>query len=377
MSSWLARIPAVKEHLRLPLGVLGAVLLSAAAGAVVAMPITSQLVSRFGSARLTQFTTALLCLAVMLPPLSISAVTLAFALFFYGASAGAMDVSMNTQAVEVEAGIGRPVMVSFHALFSIGGMIGALLGSVAARYGIGPALNLGVVGLAMAVFAALFVSRLVPDRRDHSPVEQSAREFLRPLIGLGIVAFCILLGEGAMADWSAVYLSQLSGPAVAPLGYAVFSMMMALGRLGGDWFHEHLGSVATVRFGSGLAAIGLAGALTIGNTAATLVGFGLVGCGFSAIFPIVCSVAGANAGGRPQAGIAAVSMTGYLGFLIGPPLIGFLAQAFSLRIGLGLVAVMSGVTTILAGIVRPPSPSLGGLDAAGADPLDTAQRFEA
>jgi fucose permease len=170
---------------------------------------------------------------------------------------------------------------------------------------------------------------------------------------LGVVAFCILLGEGAMADWSAVYLSQFAGLAVAPLGYAVFSLMMAMGRLSGDWFHAQLGAAATVRWGSALATAGLVGGLIVGTTTSALIGFACVGFGFSAVFPIVCSVAGANAGNRPQQGIAAVSMTGYLGFLVGPPLIGFLAQAYSLRLALGLVAVMSGLTASMAGIVRP------------------------
>jgi MFS family permease len=349
----LARIPAVQEKLRLPVGILGAVLLSAAAGALVAMPVTSRLVGRFGSARLTQLTAGLLCGAIILPPLAWTAPTLALFLFVYGAAAGSMDVAMNTQAVTVEAASGRRVMVGFHALFSFGGMIGALMGSAAARYGIEPALNLACVGVMMAALAAIASRNLIPDRRDRVTGSQSARELLLPLIGLGVVAFCILVGEGAMADWSAVYLNQLAGPAVAPLGYAVFSLTMAIGRLGGDWLHEHLGPVSTVRWGSGLAAIGLGGALSAGNVAAALIGFACVGIGFSAIFPIVCSVAGSKAGNRPQAGIAAVTMTGYLGFLIGPPVIGFLAQASSLRLALGLVAILSGLTSALAGSVRP------------------------
>lgn len=353
VSSWMARIPAVQEGLRLPVGILGAVLLSAAAGALLAMPVTSKLVGRFGSARVTQLTTGVLCIAVVLPPLAWSAATLSVFLFVYGAAAGSMDVAMNTQAVSVEAASGRRVMVGFHALFSFGGMMGSIMGSVAARYAIGPTLDLAVVGVMMAAVGATVFRNLIPDTRDLVAGPQSGRGLLRPLIGLGIVAFCILVGEGAMADWSAVYLNQLAGLAVAPLGYAVFSLTMAAGRLAGDWFHEHAGPVATVRWGSAMAAAGLGVALSIGTLAATLIGFAGAGFGFSAIFPIVCSVAGTRAGDRPQAGIAAVAMTGYLGFLIGPPVIGFLAQASSLRLALGLVAVLSGLTSCLAGNVKP------------------------
>jgi MFS family permease len=353
ISSWMARIPAVKEKLGIPLGTLGALLLSAAAGALVSMPLTSRLVGRFGSARMTQVTTAILCFVIALPALAGSAVTLAICLFVYGAAAGAMDVSMNTQAVEVEAVMGRPVMVGFHALFSFGGMIGALVGSAAAKWGIEPSVNLGGTGLALLLLAAVVVWQLIPDRHIHAAETGGFRNLVLPLAGLAVVAFCILLGEGAMADWSAVYLSQLADLARAPLGYAVFSLMMAMGRLSGDWFHAHLGAAATVRWGSALATVGLVGGLIAGTTASALVGFACVGFGFSAVFPIVCSVAGANAGNRPQQGIAAVSMTGYLGFLVGPPLIGFLAQAYSLRLALGLVAVMSGLTASMAGIVHP------------------------
>ena len=356
VSSWMARIPAVQERLGLPLGTLGAVLLSAAAGALLAMPLTSRLVGRFGSPRLTGVATALLCVAVALPPLAWNALSLAIFLFLYGAAAGAMDVSMNTQAVAVEAAYGSPVMVGFHALFSFGGMAGALLGSLAARYQIRPAAHLALIGVLMAAVAASVFRRFLPDRPSSAHQSGPFRDLLRPLMGLGVVAFCILFGEGAMADWSAVYLSRLAGLAVAPLGYAVFSLTMAIGRLAGDWFHHHWGPDSTIRRGSLLAALGLGGALLFGTTPAALVGFACAGWGFSAIFPIVCSLAGARATHRPQAGIAVVSVTGYLGFLIGPPLIGFLAQASSLRIALGLVALLSAFTTCFAA-VRPPSSS--------------------
>lgn len=358
VSSWLSRIPAVQEGLHLTVGTLGSVLLSAAAGALTAMPVTSRLVGTFGSASLTRITTGLLCVAVPLPALAWSALTLALFLFVYGAAAGAMDVAMNTQAVAVEASAGRRVMVGFHALFSFGGMTGAMIGSIAIRISLGPSRHLAFVAAMMAALAAIVCGMLIPDRCDRRRGSPSIRDLVLPLIGLGTISFCILLGEGAMADWSAVYLNQLAGLAVAPLGYAVFSLTMAMGRLGGDWFHEHLGPSSTVRWGSGLAATGLAGALCFGTTATTLIGFAIVGCGFSAIFPIVCSVAGRRAHNRPQAGVSAVAMTGYLGFLVGPPAIGFLAQAYSLRLALGLVATLSGLTCLLAGILRVGSETI-------------------
>jgi len=355
VSNWLARIPAVRQNLGLTVGVLGTVLLATAAGALLGMPLTSKLVGRFGSARITRISTLALCGCVVLPGLAWNAPVLALALFLYGAAAGAMDVAMNTEGVAVETGFGRPVMVAFHAMFSFGGMIGSLMGSAAASRGIRPAWHLVVVGATMAVASVPVCRQMLPNTRAAALDVRSTRELLRPLLGLGLIAFCILLGEGAMADWSAVYLQQLAGPGVAPLGYAVFSLSMAMGRLRGDWFHQHLGSVATVRWGGALAAVGLGTALLMGGTPATLAGFACVGWGFSAIFPIVCSVAGKKAGDKPEAGIAAVSGTGYLGFLVGPPVIGLLAQVWSLRAALLLVVVLSGLSSLMARLARTPS----------------------
>ena len=357
VSNWLSRIPAVQRQLNLQVGVLGLVLLGAPLGALIAMPITSKLVGRFGSGALTRISTLVLCAVLPLPAIAIGPLTLALFLVIYGAAAGAMDVAMNTQAVDVEHGYRRPVMVAFHALYSFGGMIGSLMGGFAAGRSIDPVEHLIAAGLPIAIASFFITRRLLPDQMEPVVETRSARELLLPLLGLAIISFCILVGEGAMADWSAVYLNGLTGPAMAPLGYAVFSLTMALGRLAGDWFHEHLGSVRTVRFGSALAAAGLAGALLWGTVPATLAGFACVGLGFSAIFPIVCSVAGRKAAPQPQAGIAAVTGTGYFGFLIGPPIIGFLAQLSSLRAALGFVSLLSAIAAILAGVARVRSAS--------------------
>jgi predicted MFS family arabinose efflux permease len=352
VSNWLSRIPAVQAKLNLSVGILGATLLATAAGALIAMPLTSKLVGRFGSARVTRISTLGLCICVVLPGLAWNAAVLAAALFVYGAAAGLMDVAMNTEGVAVEAAYARPVMVSFHALFSFGGMLGSLMGSVAAARSIAPQWHLAAVGAVLAAASIPVCRHMLVNTSEPLPDPGSTRELLGPLIGLGVVAFCILLGEGAMADWSAVYLGQFSGAGVAPLGYAVFSLSMALGRLGGDWFHLRLGSVATVRWGGALAAVGLSIALLAGGVPVTLAGFACAGWGFSAIFPILCSVAGKKAGDKPQAGIAAVTATGYLGFLVGPPVIGFLAQASSLRTALLLVAALSGLASLMARIAR-------------------------
>jgi len=279
---------------------------------------------------------------------------LAAALFAYGATAGCMDVSMNAQAVTLEHSWGRPIMSSFHGLFSLGAMIGAALGGVAASVGLSPEVHFTCGAVAFALLATAVFPWLVPDP-EHTADAQVGFRFTRQLAGLGLIGFCILLGEGAMADWSAVYLrsSLGTGPGFAAAGYALFSGGMTIGRFAGDRLTERLGRVRLVRDGSLLATAGLAFALLIGTTWSALIGFAAAGLGFAAIVPLIFAAAGRVPGIAPGAGIASVTTAGWLGFLTGPPLIGFTAEWTSLRIALGTVAVLSATGAWLAPAVEP------------------------
>jgi MFS family permease len=162
-----------------------------------------------------------------------------------------------------------------------------------------------------------------------------------------------------MADWSAVYLNRFTGQGLAALGYSVFSLTMAAGRLGGDWLRARVGSVAMVRGGSALAAIGLGSALAAGRLVPALIGFACAGAGWASIFPILSGAAGHKSPSQPEAGVAAVTATGFFAFLVGPPLIGFIAQAWTLRIGLAVVVALSAVAATMAGVVRDADMGLG------------------
>ena len=353
VANWLARIPAVQHKLSLPVGRLGAALLCTAAGALCGMPVTARLVGRFQSAAVTRVSTYLFFLVLPLPGLVTHAWMLGPALFVFGWAAATMEIAMNTQAVIVEQGLGRPVMTTFHALFSVGGMTGAAMGGFAASLGLAPAVHL--LGLVPFLLAAAWFStrRLLSD-----PPAQVVHEklhwsrHLNALWGLGTIAFCILMGEGAMADWSAVYASGLPGvtPGLAAAGYAVFSVAMAIGRFQGDRFRARFSETAIVRGGALLASAGLFAGLAQGGLAGALAGFACAGFGFSTIFPIVNFRAGQVAGISPQAGIAAVTAIGYTGFLMGPPLIGFAAQATSLRLGLCVIPMLSATAAVLSGV---------------------------
>jgi MFS family permease len=354
VAAWVSRIPAVQAALGLSKSALGSALLAIAAGSMISMPVAGWLTGKYGSKKTTLVATLAFCASLILPGVAPNLFLLAAALVCYGAGAGAMDVAMNVQGVEVETAYGRPVMSSFHALFSLGGMLGSAAGGLIAAAGIHPALHFSIAAAALAI-AAVVVS---PGMLDHVHAEEHPSmpsfRISRSVLILSLLAFCLLLNEGAMADWSSVYLrsSLKTSEAVAAYGYAVFSATMAIGRLVGDRLTVRFGRVEMVRYGALVAAAGLGTALLLGTIAATLLGFAAVGFGFAAIIPLVFGAAGRVEGQSAGSGLATVTTIGYLGFLIGPPLIGYAADLLSLRIALGLVVVLSVAGALLAPSVR-------------------------
>ncbi len=355
LGSWFVRIPAVQQGLSLGEGLLGLALLGAAVGALVSMPLAGALISRFGSRRVVGATALLLPLSVVLPALAPGLLLLVGAVAVVGAANGALDVSMNSQAVAVEREYGRPIMSSFHAAFSFGGLAGATLGGLVASAGVAPLPHLAAVA-ALGVVAAAFVYRaLLPASADAADEGEPA--FARPtraLLGLGVISFCVLLGEGAMSDWSAVYLDGTleTGPGFAAAGYAAFSLAMAFGRLFGDGLAERLGHVRLVRACGAIAAGGLGAALLVGQPVFALIGFACAGAGFSVVFPAALSAAGRAEGTAAGPALAAVSTAGYTGFLVGPPAIGFAAELVGLGGALFVVVGLSAAIVIFAGAVR-------------------------
>lgn len=355
LGSWFVRIPAVQQELGLSEGLLGLALLGVAVGALASMPITGALVSRLGSRRVVGATALLLSVSIVLPALSPSLLWLIPALAVLGASNGALDVSMNSQAVVVEERYGRPIMASFHAAFSFGGLAGAVLGGLVASAGAEPLAHFSAVAALCGLASILAYRRLLPDSADIA--EEGAPAFARPtraLLGLGVVSFCVLLGEGAMADWSAVYLSGPlgTGPGFAAAGYAAFSLTMAFGRLFGDGLIARFGPARMVRLCGALAAVGLGLALAVAQPAVALVGFACAGAGFSIVFPAALSAAGRTEGMAPSPALAAVSTAGYTGFLVGPPAIGFAAEVLGLGGALYIVVFLSVAVVLFAGAVR-------------------------
>jgi MFS family permease len=352
VATWVSRIPEIQTRLALTPAALGLTLLAAAVGSLVSMPLTGWLIDRRGSGRTTLFGSVAFCLALPLLALAHSAIWLAAALFGFGAAAGAMDVSMNAQAVAVEEQYGRSVMSSFHAMFSVGGMAGAAMGGWAAANRIAPLAHFLIAAAALFALTWIFAATgLIPDNDHHTKRTKLVLSRIPARVfGLAAIAFAFFLTEGAVADWSAIYLREFlgAGPGTAAMGYAVFSVVMAIGRFGGDAIIERLGRERTLRIFSAVAASGLALAVAAPVTTIALVGFGLVGAGCSVIVPVTFAASGRIAQLSKGAGMAVVSGGGYLGLLAGPPLIGFTAQAITLRNALILVTAFSATGIVLA-----------------------------
>lgn len=367
LATWVSRIPEVKAQHALGDGSLGYVLLAVAAGAIVAMPIAGALVGALGSRLMTVAAALALVVALPLPLVSPNVPLLAMSLLLLGAANGALDVSMNAQAVAVERAFARPIMSSFHALFSLGGVAGAALSAAVMAVGIGRMAHVGATVAGGIATVAACRRWLDPTRsRDHG---EGSRPFARPsstTLALGGLTFLGLLAEGAMADWSAVYLHDSLGTngSVAAIGFAFFSLAMTLGRFVGDFLVGRFGSATVLRGSSALAALGLAVGLALGNPWIAIAGFGAVGFGIANIVPVLFRAAGSIGGGASAgSSLAVVATTGYFGFLTGPALIGFTAEMTeSLPMALGLVSLACVTIACFGGIaidtnVGVPHPS--------------------
>jgi MFS family permease len=347
IGSWAARIPAVQRVAGLTNSELGIALFAMSLGALVSMPLAGWLAERIGSRRVT--VAALLGGAVSLFVASLAASLLgvAAALLGFGAAFGAMNVAANAQGLALERRYGRSILSSFHAAFSTGGLIGAGLGALAAAAGIEPPTHFGALGVVLGVGAVVGGHRLVPPTGDPPPASILVRP-PRRLFVLGMAAFFTLLAEGAAADWSAVYLkgSLSATAAVAALGYTAFSLAMAASRALGDRIGARVGAAALASSGGLLAATGLALALGVGSIPAALAGFAAMGAGLGVVVPVLFRAAGSTAGVPVGVGLAAVSTIGWLGFLAGPPAIGFVAGVVGLRSAL-LIVVAAILTAAL------------------------------
>ncbi|MFE9096867.1 MFS transporter [Streptomyces sp. NPDC007264] len=366
-AGWVVRIPAVKDQTGASAGALGLALLCVSAGAVVTMTLTGRLCRRYGSHPVTVICAVLLSLSVALPPLTRSAPELGAALLVFGMAYGGINVAFNSAAVDLVTALRRPIMPSFHAAFSLGGMTGAGLGGLVAN-SLSPVrhlLGLTVLGLLVTAVAGRALLRLkppvppvpvpVPADRVRPPDERAPHRLdartRRMVTVFGLIALCTAYGEGALADWGALHLEQDLGahPGVAAAGYSGFALAMAVGRLGGTVLLERLGRMRTVVSGGATAAAGMLLGSLAPSVWAALLGFAVTGLGLANIFPVAVERAGALAG---PGGVAVASTLGYGGMLLGPPAIGFMTDWYSLPAALTSVAALAALASVIGHGVR-------------------------
>jgi MFS family permease len=364
LGAWTARIPAIKHDLGLSDGKLSVALLAFAAGAITGMQVAGRVIDRVGASTVL-FPCALLEAAGLVSTaLAPSLVLLSCALFGFGLVHGALNIAMNANGVEVQRAMGRPIITSFHATYSIGGFLGAFLGGLFAQRGATPLTTFLWVGLLVVVLAVWSRIWLLPSTPASSddPSSDAAAARVSGVLFLGVLAFCCLVGEGAAADWSTVYVRDSLGgaPGFAAAAYAAFSLAMMGGRLVGDRLAARFGAVGLVRVSALLAAFGLILAIVVPAPWAGVVGFGCLGAGLACIAPQVFSAAGNRNPARAGQALARVAGMGYAGFLVGPVLIGGLAQISTLRWALIVPVVLTGFVALSAVALstpRVPAPS--------------------
>ena len=357
-ASWVSRIPAVRDALLLTESQLGMALLAMGVGALCSFQLAGRGLGYLSARTLTLATGFLYCYALPQPVMVGSLPVLALTLFLLGATSGAMDVAMNALAVEVEARQGKPIMSGLHGLWSAGGLCGASLGGLMAQHGVSPSTH--IIGVACGLAVALLVARQWLPDLPAKPAEAGPRfAFPEPaMLGLGAIVCCAFLIEGAMADWSAVYLKDTLGTtaAKAALGYAAFSFAMMGLRLAGDQIVARWRAANLLRLANAAAAAMMAVAIATQHTVLTLIAFVLVGLGVAVVAPLVFGAAARRSQHSAGHGIAAMATLGYGGFLMGPPAIGWLAHLTSLRMALLLVALLATAIALLSRHLDEPVP---------------------
>ncbi|NMX92064.1 MULTISPECIES: MFS transporter [unclassified Pseudomonas] len=352
IAAWAPLVPYAKARAQLNEGTLGLLLLCLGVGSIIAMPAAGALASRFGCRRVLSAGTILLCVA--LPMLAtVSSIPLLMAgLFLFGAGLGTVDSTVNLQAVIVERASGKTMMSGFHGLFSLGGIVGAA--GVSALLGLGLSPLSATLVVIVITLAALL--KAAPHLLPYGS-ESSGPAFAMPhgvVLFIGCLCFIVFLAEGAVLDWSAVFLSDERGldEAYAGLGYAAFALTMTIGRLTGDAIVRRLGAKRVIVIGGLLATAGMLLATLLPAWETALLGYALVGAGCSNIVPVLYTAVGKQTVMPEHIAVPAITTLGYAGILAGPALIGFIAHGSSLSVAFVLIAVLLLGVAISGKILR-------------------------
>jgi MFS family permease len=355
-ASWASRIPDIKEKLHLSEAGLGSVLFALPVGLMCSLGLSGWLVNKFGSRRVVISAALVYPFILLWLSLAATILQLIVALFFFGLFANFVNIAMNTQAVGVEGLYRRSIMASFHGLWSLAGFTGAAIGTLFVSENISPFTHFVMIWIASVLLVLVSFRSTLPSSSDAKNDQPILVLPNKHILLLGLIAFFCMICEGTMADWSGVYFKKVveSPASYATLGYVAFTATMATGRFVGDWLVTKFGVKRMLQLSGTFISSGLLLAVLFPNLVIATLGFFLVGFGVSSVVPIAYGLAGKSKTMTPGMALSAVSTIGFLGFLIGPPMIGFIAQASSLRWSFALIALLGMGTSLLAGKVDMP-----------------------
>lgn len=357
--TFAANIPRIKENLHLSPGALGLALLCCSLGGFIAMQFAAPLIKRFGLRSLLAILAPLFPLALILIALASNFATLAAAFALFGALTSIVGIAVNAHAIDIEKAYAKTIMSSFHALFSVGGLAGAAIGGLMAAYHMTVLQSLMIIAFGLSLLGALLIAKLFDVTKydfdeDHEVIESAHKhhqsKWWRQVLLIGSLMFICFLTEGAIADWSAIYMKDehAVGPFVAVLAYMIFNACMTVGRFAGDSVIRRFGSIPTLVGGGVMGVVGLSIGLFSPNIVIALVGFGVVGLGLSVLVPILISMAGNLSGGDRNVAIARASACGSIGLMAGPAVIGFVAETHDLLVAMMLPVILLAVLSIVA-----------------------------
>jgi fucose permease len=361
-ATWVSRIPLIKDELDLSAAELSLALLASPVGLLIAVQLVSTLVGRWTSGVVTRWAVPAASVAMVLPAFAWSLGSLAASLLVFGLTMGTLDTAMNTQAVAIERACRKPIMSGIHGMFSVGMLFGAVVGAGAAHADVDPRLHFVVAAACLAALGIWAARALLGPEAD-LPVQSAggAEGGARPRLAdhpylwvIGAIALCSFFAEGAVDDWSGVYLHEAQGAsfAVAPLGTAACSIGMAVGRFCGDAVIARHGRQATLSRSSLVAAAGMTVAVVAPTPAVAIAGYGILGLGVATIVPIALTLAGTTSGVAPVWAVSRVTVIGYAGLFGSPPVIGLIAEATSLATALIVPAVLLALVTPLSRVAR-------------------------
>ncbi|WP_128546903.1 MFS transporter [Larkinella soli] len=350
LGSWVAHIPYVKAKLGLTDAQLGLALFGLPAGLILMNPMTGWIIGRIGAARACFLSALALCFSALFPINAPNMVVLAAGLFFIGLSSALLNVAMNTCATDVEREHGISIMSSCHGMWSLGGMIGSLIAGVMIAFHLPPPVH--ILGMIASILTLTLAMRPILAAIPPQAHSGSQTAFVRPnlmLFLMILIGLALAMGEGVALDWSAVYLRESAGATsqIAALGFGSFSLAMTLGRFMGDTIIPRYGARRLLGLGSLVAASGLLLAVALPSPIPVLTGFVLLGAGSSLGAPILYAASMRIPGIPPATGLATFASFSFVGFLAGPPVIGFVAEAYGMAYGLGLVALLLILTAVL------------------------------